>query len=94
MIVVWTEPALENLAGINQYISQTSSVYAEQMLRRSLDRGKQLEAFPESGRMTSDMPHLICRAGVTSGRPRKPPLSPLIGPGERVIVPAGAFPDG
>lgn len=55
MIVVWTEPALENLAGIRQYISQTSSLYAEQMLRRILERGKQLEAFPESGRVVPEI---------------------------------------
>ena len=50
MIVVWTETALDHLAGIKQYISQTSQIYAEQVVRRIIDRGKQLEAFPESGR--------------------------------------------
>lgn len=50
MIVVWTETALGHLAGIQQYISQTSPIYAEQVVRRIFDRGKQLAAFPESGR--------------------------------------------
>jgi toxin ParE1/3/4 len=51
VIVVWTDTALEHLAGIKQYISQTSPLYAELVVRRILGRGKQLEAFPESGRM-------------------------------------------
>ena len=55
MIVVWTETALEHLAGIRQYISQTSPIYAEQVVRRILERGKQLEAFPESGRVVPEV---------------------------------------
>ena len=55
MIVVWTETAVEHLAGIRQYISQTSPIYAEQVVGRILDRGKQLEAFPESGRMVPEV---------------------------------------
>jgi hypothetical protein len=45
VIVVWIETALDHLAGIKQYISQTSRIYAEQVVRRIFDRGKQLEAF-------------------------------------------------
>ncbi len=55
MIVVWTETALDHLAGINQHISRTSAVYAEQVLRRLFDRGKQIEAFPESGRVVPEV---------------------------------------
>ena len=55
MIVVWTETALEHLAGIRRYISQTSALYAELVVRRILGRGKQLEAFPESGRMVPEV---------------------------------------
>ena len=55
MIVVWTETAVEHLAGIRQYISQTSPIYAEQVVRRILDQGKQLEAFPESGRIVPEV---------------------------------------
>jgi plasmid stabilization system protein ParE len=51
VIVVWTDTALEHLAGIKRYISQTSPLYAELVVRRIFGRGKQLEAFPESGRM-------------------------------------------
>jgi len=55
VIVVWTETALEHLAGIKQYISQTSALYAELVVRRILGRGKRLEAFPESGRMVPEV---------------------------------------
>ena len=34
MIVVWADTALEHLAGIKQYISQTSPLYAELVVRR------------------------------------------------------------
>lgn len=55
MTVVWTETALEHVAAIKLYISQTSAVYAEQVTRRILDRGKQLETFPESGRVVPEV---------------------------------------
>ena len=55
MTVVWTETALEHVAAIKQYISQTSVVYAERVARRILDRGKRLETFPESGRMVPEV---------------------------------------
>jgi plasmid stabilization system protein ParE len=53
--VVWTETALEHVAAIKQYISQTSPLYAELVMRRILGRGKQLEAFPESGRVVPEV---------------------------------------
>lgn len=55
MIVVWTETALDHLASIRQYIGQTSRIYAEQVVSRILDRGKQIEVFPESGRMVPEV---------------------------------------
>lgn len=55
MIVVSTETALDHLAVIKQYISQTSQIYAEQVVRRIFDRGKQLEASPESGRVVPEV---------------------------------------
>lgn len=54
MIVLWTETALGHLAAIQQYISQTSPFYAERMVQRILDRGPQLAAFPESGRVVPE----------------------------------------
>jgi len=53
--VVWTETALEHIAAIKQFISQTSLIYAEQVADRILDRGKQLETFPESGRVVPEV---------------------------------------
>lgn len=55
MTVVWTETALEHIAGIKRYIAQTSQLYAELTVRRILGRGKQLDAFPESGRVVPEV---------------------------------------
>jgi plasmid stabilization system protein ParE len=62
--VVWTETALEHIAGIKRYIAQTSQLYAELTVRRILGRGKQLDTFPESGRV-------VCHERLT------PPLLPV-----------------
>lgn len=53
--VVWTETALGHLAAIRAYIAQTSEFYAERMVQRVLDRGPQLAAFPDSGRMLPEL---------------------------------------
>jgi plasmid stabilization system protein ParE len=56
VIVVWTASAVAHLAAIREYISQTSPFYAERMVQRILDRGPQLAAFPESGRVVPEVP--------------------------------------
>jgi toxin ParE1/3/4 len=55
MKVAWTATAVGHLAAIREYISQTSPFYAERMVQRILDRGPQLAAFPESGRMVPEV---------------------------------------
>jgi len=55
VIVVWTVTALDHIAAIMQYVSQTSHIYAEQVAQRILHRGKQLESFPESGRVVPEV---------------------------------------
>ena len=53
--VVWTDTALAHLAAIRAYIAQTSEFYAERMVQRVLDRGPQLGAYPDSGRMVPEL---------------------------------------
>ena len=50
MQVRWSEPALEDMEGIRDYIAKDSTFYALQFIERIFDATKNLEAFPELGR--------------------------------------------
>jgi toxin ParE1/3/4 len=52
MRLLWTEPALADLASLHEYISHDDSVAADQMLNRILLLAEtQLSRMPESGRL-------------------------------------------
>jgi toxin ParE1/3/4 len=50
MRVRWTEPALEDMEGIRDYIAKDSDFYARQFIERIFEVAKNLESFPEIGR--------------------------------------------
>ena len=50
MRVRWTEPALEDMEGIQVYIAKDSTFYARQFIERIFEAAKKLEDFPELGR--------------------------------------------
>ena len=50
MQIKWTEPALDDLEGIQAYIAKDSAYYARQFIERLFDAAKKLEDFPEIGR--------------------------------------------
>ncbi len=50
MQVRWTEPALDDLVAIQNYIAKDSPLYAQQFTERIFDVAKNLELFPELGR--------------------------------------------
>jgi len=50
MQVRWSEPALEDMEGIQTYIGKDSSFYARQFIERIFEVTKKLEDFPELGR--------------------------------------------
>ena len=50
MWVRWSEPALEDMEGIRDYIAKDSTFYAQQFIERIFDAAKNLEKFPELGR--------------------------------------------
>ncbi len=54
MKILWTETALGHLSAIHKYISSTSTLYADRMIDRVMDRGRQLAAFPESGHLVTE----------------------------------------
>ena len=47
--VKWTEPALEDLAGIQSFIAKDSPYYARQFIERIFEATEALEDFPEQG---------------------------------------------
>ncbi len=50
MQIRWTEPALEDMEGIQDYIAKDSGFYARQFIERIFDVTKNLEIFPDLGR--------------------------------------------
>ena len=46
----WTEPTLEDLAGIQAYIDKDSSYYAKQFIERIFEVAEAQEDFHEPGR--------------------------------------------
>lgn len=49
--VVWTEPALNDIREIVQYISQDSPAYAERIGVHIVEAPRRLTEFPSSGRI-------------------------------------------
>ena len=54
MQVRWSEPALEDMEGIRDYIAKDSAFYAQQFIERIFDVTKNLENFPELGRQVPE----------------------------------------
>lgn len=50
MILFWSTPAIEDLAGVRDYIAQGSTFYAAEFVQRLLETVQKLEEFPELGR--------------------------------------------
>ncbi len=48
--LIWSDEASQDLDGIYEYIARTSSYYAQRTIERIIQRGKQIAAFPQSGR--------------------------------------------
>jgi len=52
--IIWTQAALDDLAGIRDYIARDSVYYAEKFVDDSFRAVERLEMFPESGRMVPE----------------------------------------
>jgi len=50
MRIEWTEPALDDMAGIQAYIAKDSPYYARQFIERLFDVAEHLADFPTMGR--------------------------------------------
>ena len=52
--VIWTQSALDDLSGIQEFISRDSTYYAQKFVDDAFRAVERLEVFPESGRMVPE----------------------------------------
>ena len=54
ILVNWTEPALEDLDGVYEFIARDSLFYADSFVQQIIDSITRLQQFPESGRVVPE----------------------------------------
>jgi toxin ParE1/3/4 len=62
--VIWTEPALQELDSIAEYIALDNSAAASALVEEVFDKTERLENFPQSGRIPPELPNSIYREVV------------------------------
>ncbi len=59
--VIWTEPALQELDAIAEYIALDNPVAASNLVQEVFDKTERLEDFPQSGRVPPELPDSVYR---------------------------------
>ena len=59
--IVWTEPALNDLDNIAEYITVSNLVAAKQLVKEVFAKVDILEEYPKSGKSVSELPSLNYR---------------------------------
>lgn len=59
--VIWTEPALQELDAIAEYIALDDPASASLLVKTVLDKSKRLQDFPRSGRIPPELPNSVYR---------------------------------
>lgn len=59
--IIWTEPALQELDAIADYIALDNPVAASHLVKEVFDKVERLESFPKSGRIPPELPHSVYR---------------------------------
>ena len=59
--IIWTEPALENLNDLAEYIAVSNPQAAKQLVQKVFDKVERLEQFPDSGRIPVEISTLNYR---------------------------------
>lgn len=62
--VVWTEPALQQLDAIAEYIALDNPAAASELVQEVFDKTERLENFPQSGRVPPELPNSVYREVV------------------------------
>ncbi|MCL2892738.1 type II toxin-antitoxin system RelE/ParE family toxin [Brenneria tiliae] len=64
--IVWTEPALDQLNEIAEYIALDNPMAASLLVRKVFAKVERLERFPQSGREPPELPNSVYREVVCS----------------------------
>jgi plasmid stabilization system protein ParE len=59
--VIWTEPALQELDALAEYIALDNPAAARQLVSTVFEKTKRLEDFPQSGRIPPELPNSVYR---------------------------------
>ncbi|WP_430457975.1 type II toxin-antitoxin system RelE/ParE family toxin [Rheinheimera sp.] len=62
--VIWTEPALQELDAIAEYIALDNPAAASELVKAVFDKTARLENFPKSGRIPPELPDSVYREVV------------------------------
>ena len=62
--VIWTEPALQELDAIAEYIALDNPAAASDLVKAVFDKTARLENFPKSGRIPPELPDSVYREVV------------------------------
>jgi plasmid stabilization system protein ParE len=62
--VIWTEPALQELDAIAEYIALDNPAAASQLVQEVFEKTERLEDFPQSGRIPPELPNSVYREVV------------------------------
>ena len=62
--VIWTEPAVQELDAIAEYIALDNPAAASQLVQDVFDKTERLEDFPQSGRIPPELPGSVYREEV------------------------------
>ncbi|SNB56305.1 Plasmid stabilization system protein ParE [Marinobacter sp. es.042] len=64
--VIWTEPALQQLNAIAEYIALDNPAAASRLVQEVFDKTERLENFPQSGRIPPELPNSVYREVVVT----------------------------
>ena len=64
--IIWTEPALDDLNDIAEYIAVSNPYAAKQLVETVFEKVERLEQFPDSGRVPEEISNLNYREVVVT----------------------------
>ena len=64
--IIWTEPTLQELDSIAEYIALDNVVAASALIEEFFEKIERLENFPQSGRIPPELPNSVYREVVVS----------------------------
>lgn len=64
--VIWTEPAVQDLDSIAEYIALDNPAAASELVQEVFDKIERLGTFPQSGRVPPELPNSVYREVVVS----------------------------